>query len=57
MLDTERSGGAGPTYESVLPSGRFVLVADDFGGSAAVLPILLDGRLGDATDIDTELSG
>ena len=28
-----------------------MLVANYFGGSVAVLPILPDGRLGDATDI------
>src|SRR5438270_8087040 len=50
-LNTVRSGGAGPTYVSVHPSGRFVLVANYFGGSVAVLPILPDGRLGNATDI------
>ena len=51
LLGTVRSGGAGPTYVSVHPSGRFVLVANYFGGSVAVLPILADGRLGDATDV------
>jgi 6-phosphogluconolactonase (cycloisomerase 2 family) len=50
LLGTVRSGGAGPTYLSIHPSGRFVLVANYFGGSVAVLPILEDGRLGDATD-------
>jgi 6-phosphogluconolactonase (cycloisomerase 2 family) len=50
LLGTVRSGGAGPTYVSIHPSGRFVLVANYFGGSVAVLPILEDGRLGDATD-------
>jgi 6-phosphogluconolactonase (cycloisomerase 2 family) len=50
LLNTVRSGGAGPTFISVHPSGRFVLVANYFGGSVAVLPILPDGRLGDATD-------
>ncbi|MFO0811387.1 MAG: lactonase family protein [Gemmataceae bacterium] len=50
-LNTVRSGGAGPTYVSLHPSGRFVLVANYFGGSVAVLPILDDGRLGDATDV------
>ena len=48
------SGGAGPTYVSVHPSGRFVLVANYFGGSVAVLPILADGRLGAATDIKND---
>ena len=51
LLNTVRSGGAGPTYVSVHPSGRFVLVANYFGGSVAVLPILSDGQLGAATDI------
>jgi 6-phosphogluconolactonase (cycloisomerase 2 family) len=50
-LNTVRSGGAGPTYVSVHPSGRYLLVANYFGGSVAVLPILPDGRLGDATDV------
>ena len=47
LLNTVRSGGAGPTYVSIHPSGRFLLVANYFGGSVAVLPILPDGRLGD----------
>ena len=54
LLNTVRSGGAGPTYVSVHPSGRFLLVANYFGGSVAVLPILADGRLGDATDIKND---
>ena len=40
LLNTVRSGGAGPTYVSIHPSGKFVLVANYFGGSVAVLPIL-----------------
>ena len=32
-LNTVRSGGAGPTFVSIHPSGRFVLVANYFGGS------------------------
>jgi 6-phosphogluconolactonase (cycloisomerase 2 family) len=51
LLNTVRSGGAGPTYVSVHPSGRFVLAANYFGGSVAVLPILPAGRLGTASDI------
>jgi len=51
LLNTTRAGGAGPTYVSIHPSGRFLLVANYFGGSVAVLPILEDGRLGAATDI------
>lgn len=49
LLNTVRSGGAGPTYVSVHPSSKFLLVANYFGGSVAVLPILPDGRLGDAS--------
>jgi 6-phosphogluconolactonase len=51
VLNTVRSSGAGPTYASIHPSGKFVLVANYFGGSVAVLPILPDGRLGTATDV------
>jgi 6-phosphogluconolactonase (cycloisomerase 2 family) len=54
LLNTVDSGGAGPTYVSVHPSGRFVLVANYFGGSIAVLPILGDGRLGAASDIKND---
>src|SRR5262245_48813768 len=53
-LNTVRSGGAGPTYVSLHPSGKFVLVANYFGGSVAVLPVLDDGRLGDATDVKAD---
>ena len=51
LLNTVRSGGAGPTHVSIHPSGRFLLVANYFGGSVAVLPILPDGRLAEATDV------
>ena len=36
LLNTVPSGGAGPTYVSLHPSGRFLLVANYFGGSVAV---------------------
>src|SRR5690606_9995577 len=51
LLNTVPSGGAGPTYVSIHPSGRYLFVANYFGGSVAVLPILPDGRLGPATDV------
>jgi hypothetical protein len=51
LLNTVPSGGAGPTYLSTHPSKKFLLVANYFGGSVAVLPILPDGRLGAASDI------
>jgi 6-phosphogluconolactonase (cycloisomerase 2 family) len=54
LLNTVRSGGAGPTYISVHPSGRFLLVANYFGGTVAVLPIRSDGTLGDAADVKTD---
>jgi 6-phosphogluconolactonase len=54
LLNTVPSGGAGPTYVSIHPSGRHLFVANYFGGSVAVLPILPDGRLGKATDIQID---
>jgi hypothetical protein len=41
----------GPTYVSLHPSGKLLLVANYFGGSVAVLPVLEGGRLGDLTDV------
>lgn len=54
LLNTVRAGGAGPTYVSIHPGGKFLLVANYFGGSVAVLPILPDGRLGEASDIKND---
>jgi 6-phosphogluconolactonase (cycloisomerase 2 family) len=51
LLNTVSSGGAGPTHVSIHPSGRFLLVANYFGGSVSVLPILPDGKLGAASDV------
>jgi len=51
LLNSVKSGGSGPTYVSIHPSGRYLLVANYFGGSVAVLPILADGRLGEASDV------
>ncbi|MCE5303017.1 MAG: lactonase family protein [Planctomycetaceae bacterium] len=53
-LNTVRSGGAGPTDLHLHPSGRFVLVANYFGGSVAVLPVLPDGRLAEPSDVKTD---
>jgi len=50
-LNTVSSGGDGPTYVSIHPSGRFLLIANYFGGSVSVLPIQEDGSLGEATDV------
>lgn len=50
-MNTVSSGGKGPTHLSVHPSGKFVFVANYFGGSVAVLPVKGDGSLGEATDV------
>ena len=54
LLNTVASGGAGPTYVSLHPSGRYLLVANYFGGSVSVLPIANNGQLGEATDIQVD---
>jgi 6-phosphogluconolactonase (cycloisomerase 2 family) len=54
LLNSVRSGGAGPTYVTLHPGGRHLLVANYFGGSVAVLPILADGRLGEASDVQID---
>ena len=54
LLNTVRSGGGGPTYVSVHPAGKFLLVANYHGGSVAVLPIREDGSLGAATDVKVD---
>ncbi len=53
-LNTVRSGGAGPTYVSLHPSGKYLLVANYFGGSVAVLPIRADGSLEEPSDIQND---
>lgn len=50
-LNSVSSGAAGPTYLSVHPSGRFVLVANYQGGAVSVLPIGPGGELGALTDL------
>lgn len=54
LLNTVSSRGAGPTYVSIHPSGKFLLVANYFGGSVSVVPILADGKLGNATDVKND---
>ncbi|MFT6862306.1 MAG: 6-phosphogluconolactonase [Akkermansiaceae bacterium] len=51
LLNTVSSGGKGPAHLSMHPSGKFILVANYFGGSVAVLPILPNGSLGLACDL------
>jgi 6-phosphogluconolactonase len=45
------SGGTGPRYVSVHPTGKYVFVANYGGGSVAVFPVGADGTLGEATDV------
>ena len=51
LLGSVRSGGAGPTYVSLHPTGRFLFVANYFGGSVAVLPVRPDGSVGEPVDV------
>ena len=51
LLNTVSSEGAGPAHLSVHPSGRYVLVANYYGGTVAVLPIGSNGELGKATEV------
>jgi 6-phosphogluconolactonase (cycloisomerase 2 family) len=51
LLNTVSSEGANPTHLSIHPSGKFVLVANYFGGTVAVLPVRANGELGSATDV------
>jgi 6-phosphogluconolactonase len=58
-LNSVASEGAGPAHLSVHPSGKYVLVANYYGGSFAVLPILSNGRVAPAIDVkhDTQSPG
>jgi 6-phosphogluconolactonase len=49
LLNQQPSGGSGPCHLVVDRQGKHVLVANYGGGSASVLPIRDDGRLGEAT--------
>jgi 6-phosphogluconolactonase len=51
LLNTVSSEGANPTHLSIHPSGKFLFVANYFGGTVAVLPIRASGALGPATDV------
>jgi 6-phosphogluconolactonase len=47
------SGGAGPAHVSAARSGRFAFVANYNGGTAAVLPLSVNGTLSAAVDTET----
>jgi len=53
-LNSVRSGGAGPTYISLHPSGKFLFVANYFGGSVGVIPVHADGSLGSPSDVKND---
>lgn len=53
-LNTVRSGGAGPTFLSLHPAGKFLFVANYFGGSIAAIPILEGGKLGEPGDVKVD---
>jgi len=50
FLNRQSSEGAGPCHLSADATGRVVLVANYASGSAAVLPVGGDGRLGEASE-------
>jgi len=49
FLNQQPSGGAGPCHVSIDHAGRNLLVANYGSGSASVIPIKVDGRLGKPT--------
>jgi 6-phosphogluconolactonase len=49
-LNQQSTHGLAPCYASVEPEGRYCLVANYETGNVCVLPVLEDGRLGEATD-------
>lgn len=51
ILNSQSTGGDGPTHVSVHPSGRYVLSANYTSGSVAVHPVEADGSLGARTDL------
>jgi 6-phosphogluconolactonase len=48
LLNIVASGGSGSTHLAVDKTGKYVLVANYGAGSVSLLPILPDGRLGEA---------
>ena len=49
LLNKQPSGGAGPCHVSIDHMGKNLLVANYGGGSASVIPIKSDGKLGKPT--------
>lgn len=55
LIGSVGSGGAGPTFVSIHPGGRHLLVANYFGGSVSVIPIDKNGKLGEPTDTRNDM--
>jgi 6-phosphogluconolactonase len=55
LLNQQPSSGGAPCYVTVDQTGRFILVANYVGGNVAILPILGNGSLGEATDVKQDL--
>jgi 6-phosphogluconolactonase (cycloisomerase 2 family) len=51
IMNVVSSGGAGPARVGIDPQGKWLFAANYGGGSVAVLPILADGSLGPAADV------
>ena len=51
--ERQSSEGSGPAYVATDASGRWVFVANYGGGTVAVLPVLEDGSLGPAVDVES----
>ena len=50
-LNIVSTEGAGPAYITLDRTGKHLLVANYIAGTIAVLPVMADGSLGDATDV------
>jgi 6-phosphogluconolactonase len=51
LLNRQASGGDGPCYITIAPSGRYAYVANYGGGTVAVLPIEANGALAPAISV------
>ena len=54
QLNEVASRGADPCYISLDRSGKYLLVANYTGGNVAVIPILPDGHLGEASSVQKD---
>jgi len=54
QLNQVASRGADPCYVSLDRSGKYLLVANYTGGTVSVLPVLADGRLGEAVSVEKD---